>query len=163
MMDLVFDRAEDGGRVYEACWRYDLFDKDTTCTLHFPWAGGGGEKNRLAPHRIPFLEFQRAVIGAGRQAETILGEGRFTHPVATEHAAKLRHRNVAFVDKDERVARHVFEESGRRLSRLTTGQVARVILDPGAAAGRFNHFEIIGGTLLKALRLQQFALGRELV
>ena len=70
---------------------------------------------------------------------------------------------MALVDEDQRVARHVFEKGRRRLARLAPGQIARIVLDAGAAAGRLDHFEIVGGALLEPLRLQQLALGEELV
>ncbi len=63
---------------------------------------------------------------------------------------------MQFVDEDERVARHVFEEGRRRLARLAPGQIAGIVLDPGAAAGRLDHLEIIGRALLEPLRLEQF-------
>ena len=46
---------------------------------------------------------------------------------------------------------------------LATGQVARIILDAGAAAGRLDHFEIVIGALFEPLRLEQLAFGVELV
>ena len=70
---------------------------------------------------------------------------------------------MRFVDEDERVTRHVFEEGRRRLARLAAGQITRIVLDPGAAAGRLYHLEIIGGALLKPLRLEQFPFRVELL
>ncbi len=67
------------------------------------------------------------------------------------------------VDEDERVARHVFEEGRRRLARLAAGQIARIVLDPGAAAGRLDHLQIVGRALLEPLRLEQFPFRVELV
>ena len=70
---------------------------------------------------------------------------------------------MTLVDDDEGVARHVFEERRRRLARLAAGQVARIVLDPGAAAGRLDHLDVVIGALLEALRLEQLAFGVELV
>jgi hypothetical protein len=37
----------------------------------------------------------------------------------------------------------------------------RIVLDAGAAAGRINHFKIVGRPLFEPLRFQQFALGEQ--
>ena len=41
------------------------------------------------------------------------------------------------------------------------GEVARIVLDPGAAAGGLDHLEVEGGALLQALGLQQLAVGHQ--
>ena len=46
----------------------------------------------LRPHRVPFLEAQRPVVHAGRQAEAVFGERRLAAEVAAIHAADLRDR-----------------------------------------------------------------------
>jgi len=42
-------------------------------------------------------------------------------------------------------------------------EIARIILDAGAAAGRLHHLEVEHGALLQPLRLQQAAAGIELI
>ncbi len=79
------------------------------------------------------------------------------------HAAELRHGDVAFVQEHERVVGHVFEQRRRRLARLAAGEIARIVLDAGAAAGRFHHLEVVDGALLEPLRLEQAPRGVELV
>ncbi len=63
---------------------------------------------------------------------------------------------MAFVDEDERVARHILEKVWRRLSGLAAGQITRIVLDAGAASGRLDHLEVVIGALLEPLRLEQF-------
>ena len=58
---------------------------------------------------------------------------------------------------------HVFEQRRRRLARLAAGEIARIVLDAGAAAGRLHHFEVEERALLQPLRLQQPAGGVQLV
>ncbi len=70
---------------------------------------------------------------------------------------------MALVAEDERVVGQVFEQGRRRLAGPAAGQVARIILDAGAGAGRLQHFEIEQRALFEPLRLQQPPLADELV
>ena len=70
---------------------------------------------------------------------------------------------MAFVGEHQRVVGHIFEQRRRRLAGPASGEIARIVLDAGAASGRFHHFEIEGGALLQPLRFQQAALVVELV
>ena len=65
--------------------------------------------------------------------------------------------------EDECVVRHVFEQRRRRLAGLAAGEIARIVLDAGAASGRLHHLEIIERALLQPLRFQQASGGIELV
>ena len=123
--------------------------------VHLPGTRRRRDADRLRPHRVPFLETQRPVVHAGWQPEAVFGERRLAAEVAAEHAAELRHGDVALVGEDQRVVRHVFEQGGRRFAGLSAGEIARIVLDAGAASGRFHHFEIIECALLQPLRLQQ--------
>ena len=117
---------------------------------------------RLRPHRVPFLEAQRPVVHARRQPEAVFGQRRLAAEVAAIHAAELRDGDVALVDENQRVVGHVFEQRRRRLAGLAAGEIARIILDAGAGAGRLHHFEIVQRALLEPLRLEQPAGGVEL-
>ncbi len=112
----------------------------------------------LRAHRVPFLEAQRPVVHAGGQAEAVFGERRLAAVVALVHRADLRDRHMAFVGEDQRVVGQIFEQRRRRLARLAAGQIARIILDAGAGAGRLQHFQIEQGALFEPLRLQQAPL-----
>ena len=70
---------------------------------------------------------------------------------------------MALVGEDERVVGQVFEQGRRRLARPAAGEIARIVLDAGAGAGRLQHFEIEQGALLEPLRLEQPPLAVELV
>jgi hypothetical protein len=54
----------------------------------------------------------------------------------------LRDGNVALVDEDERIVGEIFEQGRRRLARLPPGEIARIVLDAGARAGRLDHLEV---------------------
>jgi hypothetical protein len=68
----------------------------------------------LRAHGVPFLEAQRPVVDAGRQAEAVFGQRRLAVEVAAEHAADLRDGDVALVDEDEAL-------SGRYSNRVGGG------------------------------------------
>ena len=63
----------------------------------------------------------------------------------------------------QRVLGEVLEQRGRRLARLAAGEVARIVLDAGAGAGRLHHLDVEDGALLQPLRLEQAAGAVELV
>ena len=90
----------------------------------------------LRPHGVPFLEAQRPVVHAGGQAEAVFGKRRLAAEVAAVHAADLRDGDMAFVDEDQRIVGQIFEERRRRLAGLAPGEIARIIFDAGAGAGR---------------------------
>ena len=77
--------------------------------------------------------------------------------------ADLRHGDVALVDEDERVVGQIFEQRRRRLAGLAAGEIARIVLDAGAEAGRLHHLQVEHGALLQPLRFQQPAVRCELV
>ena len=70
---------------------------------------------------------------------------------------------MALVDEDEGVVGQVFEQGRRRLAGPAAGEVARIILDAGARAGRLQHLEIEDGALLEPLRFEEPPLAMELV
>ena len=70
---------------------------------------------------------------------------------------------MALVGEDERVVGQIFEQGRRRLAGPAAGQIARIVLDAGAGAGRLQHFEIEQSALLEPLRLEQAPLRMELV
>ena len=85
----------------------------------------------------------------------MLNKRNFARTVTFVHAANLRHRHMALVDDAEHVLGKVVDQGKRRLARLTSIQMTRVVLDAVAKAHRLEHFEIIIGTLLQALCLEQ--------
>ena len=163
VVDLGTRRADLDRRIDEAGRADHLLDEDAFRLLHLPMPGRRRDMHGLRPHRLPFLEPERAIVHAGRQAETVFGERRLAPIVAAIHAADLRDRHMALVGEDERVVGQIFEQGRRRLAGPAAGQIARIVLDAGAGAGRLQHFQIEQGALLEPLRLEQAPLRMELV
>ena len=163
IVDLRARRADVDRRIDQPGRADHLLDEHAAAFVQFPAARRRRHRDRLRAHHVPFLEPQRTVVHAGGQAETVFGERRLAAEVAAEHAADLRHGDVAFVGEHQRVVGHVFEQRRRRLAGAASGEVARIVFDAGAASGRFHHFEIEGGALLQPLRFQQAALVVEFV
>jgi hypothetical protein len=163
VVDLHLDGADLHLRVEKAGGADHLFGEDAAGLLQLPIGGGGGDEDRLRAHRVPFLELQRAVVHAGRQAEAVLGQRELAPVVAAIHAADLRDGDVAFVGEDDGVVGDVFEQRRGRLARRAAGEVARIVLDPVADAGGLQHLEVEIRALLQPLRLQQLALADQLV
>ena len=163
VVDLRARRADLDRRIDEAGRADDLLDEDAAGALELPMAGRRRDMHGLRAHRLPFLEAQRPVVQAGRQAEAVFGERRLAAEVAAIHAADLRDGDMALIGEDERVVGQVFEKRRRRLAGLAAGEPARIILDAGAGARGLEHLEIEGGALLEALRLEQPPRAHELV
>ena len=163
VVDLLLDRADDHRRIDQPGRPDDLLDEGALGALHLPRAGRGADERRLRAQRLPLLELQRPVVDRRGQAEAELGEDALAVEVAAEHAADLRHRDVALVDDQQRGLGEVLEQGGRRLARLAAGEVARVVLDAGAGAGRLHHLDVEHGALLQPLRFEQPAGAVELV
>ena len=159
VVDLALHRPDIHDRIDQAGRADHLVGENAAGLFQFPIAGRCGYEHGLRPHLVPFLEFQRPVIDAGRQPEAEFREDRFSRKVALVHAVKLRHRDVALVDEDDGVLGQVFEQGRRRLAGRAAGQIARIVLDAVAGAGRGQHLEIVGRALFEPLGLQQLALG----
>jgi hypothetical protein len=78
--------------------------------------------------------------------------------VAARHRRRSAARSGGFRRRTTGVVGQIFEQRRRRLARQAAGEEAGIVLDPGAAAGGRDHFEVEIGALLQPLRLQQLAL-----
>ena len=134
-----------------------LLGEDAVGLFQFPAAGCRRNGDRLRAHAVPFLEAERPVVHAGGEAEAILRERRLAAEVPAIHAADLRDRHVAFIDEDDGVVRDVLEERRRRFAGLASRKVARIVLDPRAASGCLQHFQVKARALLQPLGLEQAA------
>ena len=65
---------------------------------------------------------------------------------------------MGFVDDQKGILRQILEEGRRRLAGIAAGEIARVVLDPGATAGGLHHLQVEERALLQPLGLQQLAL-----
>ncbi len=160
VVDLAAGRADLDRRVDQAGRADHLLDEDAAGLLQLPVPRRRRDDDGLRPHRVPFLEPQRAVVHAGGQPKTVFGQRRLAPVVAAVHAADLRDGHVALVAEDQGVVGQVLEQGRRRLAGPAAGEVARIVLDAGAGAGRLQHLEVEDGALLEPLRLEQPALMR---
>ena len=131
----------------------NLFYEHAAGLFQLPRGGGGGNEDGLRAHRIPFLELQGAVVHAAWQPEPVLGEGELAAEVALVHAADLGDGNVGFVGENNGIVGDEFEQRRRRFARRAAGEVAGIVLDPGARACRLQHLKIKGAALFQTLRL----------
>ena len=115
----------------------------------------GRNIDKLGYPCLKLVETKRAIIECRGQAKTVFHQRYLTRAVAFMHAADLRHRHMALVDDTEHVLRKVIDQGKRRLTRLATVQMTRVVLDAVAKAHRLEHLKIIIGALLQTLRLEQ--------
>ena len=74
VVDLRLHRADFDGGINKPGGADHLFGEDAAGALQLPVARRGADIDRLGPHRVPFLELQRAVVDAGRQAEAVFGQ-----------------------------------------------------------------------------------------
>ncbi|CAI8178536.1 MAG: Uncharacterised protein [Alphaproteobacteria bacterium] len=154
IIDLGGGRTNFASRVNQAGRANDLLDKNPARALHFPRARRGGYMHGLRPHNIPFLKFHRPIINARRQSEAKFGQCRFAPEVTAKHAADLRNGDMAFIRENQCIIGQIFKQCGRRLARFAARQIARIVFNSGARAGRLQHFQIEIGPLFQPLRFQ---------
>ncbi len=68
---------------------------------------------------------------------------------------------MAFVQKHDRVRRQIVQQGRRGRTFRATGQVARVVFNAFAKADLLQHFQIVPGALLDALRFHELVLALE--
>src|SRR5438132_370489 len=102
-----------------------------------------------APSRRSRMISMRSMVSI---SECIYRERCLAPEIAAEHGADLRNGDVALVGKHQRIVRDIFEQRRRRLAGPAAGEIARIVLDAGAASRGLQHFQIEGGALLQPLR-----------
>jgi hypothetical protein len=137
-------------------------DEDAAGLLHLPGPGVAETATDLRAHRVPFVEAQRPVVDAARQAEAVFGE-RDLAPVVARAMPPICGTVWWLSSTNSRRFGQIFEQGRRRLAGQAAGEEAAVILDAGAGAGGGDHLEVEIGALLEPLRLEQLALGDQLL
>ena len=123
----------------------------------------GRHKNSLRHELLKLFKFERTVVQRTRQTEAVIHQIFFARTIPVIHAPNLAHGHVGLVDKHQRIARHVVNKRRRRLTRLASAHVPRVVLDAFAKTNLAHHFQIKARALLDALRFQQFHLTDKLI
>ena len=157
IVDLPLDGAHEDLRVEQAGRPDDLLG-DLARVLALVVARRGRDIDGLMHPLLEFLEFQRTVIVRARQAEAVLDERILARTVAAVHGAHLRQRDVALVDKEQKILREIVQQRHRCAAGGAAADDARVVLDAGAVAKLLHHLNIIIRALADALRLEELAL-----
>ena len=76
----------------------------------------------------------------------MLHECAFTRRVPFVHRTDLRHRDVGFVDHQQKVLREIVEQAVRRRAGRPTVDVARIVLDARTRAHLSHHLDVIAGS-----------------
>ena len=97
ILHLIFSRADFHWRVDQPGRADHLFGEHAAGLLHLPVTGSGRYTKGLRAHRVPFVEPQRPVVDARRQAEAIFRQCDLAAVIPFGHRADLRHRLVAFI------------------------------------------------------------------
>ena len=148
------DGADDDLGIDQPCGADDLFDH-LSGVFFFVFGGGGGNEDGLRHDFFKFVEFERAVVAGGRQAEAVVDEVLLARCVAFVHAADLGDGNVAFVNEHDGVVGQVVHQRGRRFAFFFAREVAGVVFDAFAEAHFVEHFEVEAGALFDALLLDR--------
>ena len=74
IIDLIAGWPDDTFGIDQSGGAHNLFGKDPAGAFHFIGAWRGRYINRLRSEAFPFFEFQRSVIHAGWQAESMFGQ-----------------------------------------------------------------------------------------
>jgi hypothetical protein len=90
--------------VDQTGWPHDHLDRPLRL-LHLVRSGCRRDVDDLLDALVPLLEAERPIVEGAGQAEAVLHQRSLARPVATEHPAQLRDRDVGLVHEDQRVVR----------------------------------------------------------
>ena len=158
IVDLAADRPDFNLGIGQAGRANDLLHDDAAGFRQFIRSGRRRNIDKLIRRASRILRMSAAGCPWQTEDENRTRQIFFSRPVAVIHAAKLRHRLMAFIDEHQRVLRQIIEQSRRRLARHAAGKMTRIILDTVAVADFFDHLHIEQRPLMDALRFQQPAL-----
>ena len=121
-------------------------------------AGGGADEYYLSELFLEFLEKQGSVIKGGGQTEAVFNEILLSGVVAARHSAHLRDSHVGLVDKHNKIVGHIVEERIGGGACGSARQHSRIVLHARAEAHLAEHLDIVLGSLLYSLRLDELVL-----
>ncbi len=158
---LPFDRTYLDLGVQQACRTYDLLSYQALGLVQLVFSGRCRDIDDLSVAGCKLVKAQGAVVQGRRQSEAVVYQGLLAGSVSLVHAAKLRHRDMRFVDKEHVVFRKIVQETGRWLAFLSAVQMTRVVFNARAVAKLFQHFQVQLRPLFQALLLYQLVLGMQ--
>ena len=157
VVDLPLDGPHEDLRVEQAGRADDLLG-DLARMLALVVARRGRDVDGLIHPLLELLKLQWAVVIRTRQAEAVLDKRVLARAVAAVHGAHLRQRDVALVDKEQKVLRKIVQQRHRRAAGGAAADDARIVLDAGAVAELLHHLNVIVRALADALRLEELTL-----
>ena len=163
VIDLMECGAHLNGRIEKARGADELLDDDAFALGELIFGGRRADIEDAWGEVVELLELQWSIVQRSGQAEAVLHEARLTRAVTTIHRMDLWYGHVALVDDEEEVIREVVEEAEGALTRLTTIEVAGVVLDPRAVAQLADHLQVIGRALVEALGFEGTAFVLQLL
>ena len=114
----------------------------------------GRNEDHLVDVVLELVKPQRAVVEGARKPEPVLHQRPLPREIALVHRAYLGNRDMGLVDEQEPVVREIVEQRPRRGPGVTSGQVARVVLDPRAVPDLAERLQVVPGPLFEPRRLQ---------
>ena len=157
VVDLPLDGSNENLGVEQAGRADDLLG-NLTGTLALKLARRRGNVDCLSDLAFKLREGQRAVVKGARQTEAVIDKALLTAAVAGVHRTDLRQRHMALVHEQQKVLGEIVQQRHRRRPGCTTGDHARIILDPAAKADLLQHLDVIHRPLADTLRLQQLVV-----
>ena len=122
--------------------------------FQFIRGGCGRGEDHLPNALLELLKHQRPIVDGAGQAETVLDQFFLAIAIAVMHGAHLRQRHVALVDDEQEIVGEVIDQRPRGFTRRSAVEVPRVVFDAGTVAHFAQHFQIVLGALLDALRFE---------
>ena len=162
VVHLPFHRTHVDRGVHEPGRADDLLHHDAPRELELFVPRRGRDEHHARDEAHELGDPERPVIERRGKPEPVVHEGLLAGAVPLVHPAELRHRLVRLVDDAEVVVGEVVEQARGTLPHLATGEVAGIVLDPGAAPDLEHHVDVEAGARLEALRLEQLVLRPQL-
>ncbi len=143
---------DDDFRIDQAGGTDDLLDDFAAGFFEFVFAGCRGDVDDLVPHRLEFLEFQRAIVERAGKTEAVIDQDRLTRAVAVVHRVDLWKRYVRFVDDEQEIPGEIVEQRVWFFAGFAAVEVTAVVFDAAAIADLEDHFDVVLGSGQQALR-----------
>ena len=142
VVNLASGGLEDDLGIHQARGTDDLLHH-LLALLQFVRPRRGRGVDHLVDVPLELVEGQRAVVQGAGQAEAVLHQGLLAGAVAVVHATDLRDGHVGLIHEQQKVVGEVVQQSPGWLAGPALGQVAGVVLHPGAVANLAQHLQVV--------------------
>ena len=162
IIDLPLHRTNFQDRIKQTRRPDHLLDHHTFRQLQLELARRGRHVHEPGHQLHELIKNQRSIVECTRQPEAVIDQRKLPRTIAVVHTTDLRKRDMRLVDHHEIVVGEVIQQTGRTFSRLTSADMARIILDAGTGTDLRQHFQIEICALIESLRFQQLSLQAKL-